>query len=153
MAAEPKAAPSVETPEHLAYKESLHRVSKDISDSLRILAETKNAATLKPMTSAQFAQVEWQSKYVPDGYDRPITLNYTGPLDAVVEMVAETVGADVRFMGRRPIVEPVVRINSTRAPAIDILRNAGTQLGSAGEIVVMPSSNLIEVRFNTDQTR
>lgn len=133
-----------ETPQ---YEELMTELAEDNARLLRALVEIQNAKTVKSMTPAEMAQVEWQSNYVPDGYDKPMSLEYTGPISNLAKMAADAVGAQFRVQGKQPIPDIMVRVSARNSTVIDVLRDAGSQMGGAGRLMVMPHSNLIQVTY------
>ncbi|MCC1496713.1 DotD/TraH family lipoprotein [Alcanivorax sp. 1008] len=133
-----------ETPK---YEQIMVELAEDNASLLRALVEIKNAKTVKAMTPAQMAQVEWQSNYVPDGYDKPMSLEYTGPISNLARMAADAVGAEFRIQGKQPIPDVMVRVSARNSTVIDVLRDAGGQMGGAGRLMVMPHSNVIQVTY------
>ena len=137
-----------ETPQ---YEEVMVELARDNAQLLRALVEIQNAKTVKAMTPADMAQVEWQSNYVPEGYDKPMSLEYTGPISNLARMAAEAVGATFRIQGKQPIPDIMVRVSARNSTVIDILRDAGSQMGGAGRLMVMPHSNVIQVTYFGEQ--
>ena len=133
------------------YSKGLEQAANDISDSLRVLAETKNADTLTLMPPDKREQVVWQSNYTPPGMDARISLDWVGPVDPVLKMISEAADYDYRIIGKKPVVDHFIRLKHQSSPAIDILRDAGVQVGSVAEVVVFPSTRLIELRYHRDQ--
>jgi defect in organelle trafficking protein DotD len=147
------AKPVAETPPMSALDRDLVRVfaasSQDIRSSLRVLAETQNARALTYMSPAEMAQAEWQSGYVPEGLEKVVTFSGAVPVLPTVEMISEFAGWNPpRVMGQKPIPDLVVDLRVKDAKAVDVLRDIGTQMGEAGEVVLYPATKIIEVRYH-----
>lgn len=133
------------------YEAGLVSAVGDISSALKVLAETKNAQTMMVMDPRRRDQVVWQSNFTPPGMDIPITLDWIGPVDPVVQLVADAAEYDYRIIGKRPVPDHFIRMRHEQATAVDVLRDAGVQVGSYAELVIFPSTRMIELRYFADQ--
>ncbi len=133
------------------YAREIYSATRRIDDSLRVLAETQNAKTIQQLTADQVAAAERNASYTPPQMHVPLTLDYVGPLQALVQMVGGATNYEVRVMGKAPVPDTLVRVQSFRKPAIDILRNAGSQAGAVADINIFAGPRVIEVRYNADR--
>jgi defect-in-organelle-trafficking protein DotD len=74
-------------------------------------------------------------------------VDWTGPLVPLVEKIAAMTDYRVKVMGNDPGIPVLVSVNAKRAVIADILQNASLQAGKKAQILVFPSSRLIEVRY------
>lgn len=135
------------------YVAGLERAAQDIQDAIRVLAETQNAQTLMQIDPRNLDRVIWQSNYTPPGMEVKLSVDWVGPIKPVVDMVAEATGYDKRIIGKPPIPDYFVRISHQQTPAIDVLRDLGTQIGPVAELAVFPATKLIELRYFVDQAQ
>lgn len=142
-----RAAGDTPTPASASVDDALARAVDDISRSLRILAETQNAVALKTMTPAQASQVKWQSSYVPPGMSTPMTLDWAGPPEPVIQMCAESAGYRFTTLGKAPVQDIIVKVRAKDRLTVDVLRDVGTQMGQLGTLRIIPETKTVELRY------
>lgn len=133
------------------YERELVQSARDIRDSLRVLAETNNAKALREMTPEQVALAERNATYTPPGMGVPLTLDWNGPLTAAIQMIAEASNYEFRVLGKAPVPDTIVRLQAFRRPAIDMIRDAGTQAGAVADVRIFEGPRIVELQYNADR--
>lgn len=142
-------AAAAHSPASASVDDALTRAVDDISKSLRILAETQNAVALKTMTPAQASQVKWQSSYVPPGMSTPMTIDWAGRPEPVIEMCAESAGYRFSTFGKAPVQDIIVKVRAKDRLVVDVLRDVGTQMGQLGTLRIIPETKTVELRYGS----
>jgi hypothetical protein len=84
----------------------------------------------------------------PPGMDVQVSINWSGPIDALVRKLGEMTGyAYTEPVGVKPATPVLVNVAVTNMSAFEILRDISAQAGSAAEVVVQPDSRRIFVRW------
>jgi len=83
---------------------------------------------------------------LPAELQRPITWRWTGRLDEAAKALAERVGYAYAPPGPDAPAMPVVAVNVTDTPAIEVFRTLGTQAGTAATLVVDPEARIVQVK-------
>ena len=73
---------------------------------------------------------------VPPELSRTATLDWIGPVETLAETLAERAGYRFSIAGPRPVRPAIVAVAARNRPLIDLLRDAGMQLGGAGTLTV-----------------
>lgn len=81
------------------------------------------------------------------GMAQPTTVEWNGPVGPLVAKIAQIAHYKVHVLGTVPAIPPLVSISAKDTPLADILRDVGFQCGSKVNIVVYPSSKIIELRY------
>lgn len=81
------------------------------------------------------------------GMSQPVSVEWNGPVGPLVQKIADIAHYKVHVLGTVPAIPPLVSISAKDTPLADILRDAGFQSGSKVNIVVYPSSRIIELRY------
>lgn len=140
---------------------ALIKASESASKSLRILAETNNAAKADMLTHDKVRQANWNASYVPVGMDRTIDFYWNSVFMPVVEMVADTSGYKLVEVNpnMRPLNFPTVTIDTNQIlyrdgkpyknnRLIDVLRSVSYQVESMGvDIKVLVEERIIQVEY------
>jgi defect-in-organelle-trafficking protein DotD len=116
----------------------LQATAEEVSQSLRQLAETQQAA--KP----------WQSAYpMPQSgpLAQAITLSWAGPPEPVLRVLADMIGYEFRAVGKPPLTADVVTLEARRVAAWTVLENIGWQLGSRATVVVNEGHREIQLVY------
>lgn len=142
-------------------KDALIKASESASQSLRILAETNNAAKSEMMTHDKVRQANWNATYVPVGMDRTVDFYWNSVFLPVVEMVADTSGYKLVEVNpnMRPLNFPTVTVDTDQTlyrdgkpyknnRLIDVLRSVSYQVESMGvDIRVLVEERIIQVEY------
>jgi len=129
------------------FKEQMQEAADRASHSQRILAESRNAITLDTLTLAEQEQIAWQSSFVPPGMEKELILEWQGPIQPLLEVMAKHAGYKLHINGKRPVTDLIVSVTPTKRPIVSIIRDIGTQLGVAGRIEVIPAHKVIELHY------
>lgn len=78
---------------------------------------------------------------------RAITVNWTGPVDQLTQVLASRASYQYRQIGAAPPVPVVVNVNVQNRPVIEVLRDIGLQLGMRGEIRVDSTTRVVELNY------
>ena len=73
---------------------------------------------------------------VPAALRMPVTLDWTGPVEALAEELARRAGYRFAEAGRRPARPLIVSVEAEGEPLIAVLRDAGLRAGSAATLTV-----------------
>ncbi len=75
------------------------------------------------------------------------TLDWSGPVEPLVQQIARASNYRVRVLGTAPAIPVMVTVYTQNAMLGDILRDVGYQCGRRARIVVFPGSRVIELRY------
>lgn len=119
----------------------LMKSAMSVEDSLRTLAATnevyaKNAINTDVLITPQGGMGELAS------------IDWSGPLEPLVEKIAEMANYRVKVFGPMPHVPVIVSISCRERMIADILKDAGLQAGKRANLVVYPTSKIIEIRYS-----
>ena len=73
---------------------------------------------------------------VPEALRRPVTLDWTGPIEALAAELARRAGYGFAEAGRRPARPLIVAVEADAEPLIAVLRDAGLRAGGAATLTV-----------------
>lgn len=119
---------------------SLAEASYSVSRSVVDLAETAQAAHPLPSIPPAPAPASY-------GMAGLTSVDWSGPIQPLVEQMAKAANYRVRVLGTRPAIPVLVTIYQKNAMLGDILRDAGYQCGRRASIAVYPESRVIELRY------
>jgi defect-in-organelle-trafficking protein DotD len=77
------------------------------------------------------------------------SVDWVGPVEPLVQRIAEANHYCLRVLGRKPAIPVIVSINAKNIPFADILRNVSLQIHKKACIVVYANSRVIELRYTT----
>lgn len=120
----------------------LMKSAMSVEESLRNLAATreiyaKNAINTDILITPQGGMGELAS------------IDWSGPIEPLLETIAEMTRYRVKVFGPTPHVPVLVNISCRQRMIADILKDAGLQCGKKANLVVYPSSRIIELRYAT----
>lgn len=121
---------------------NLTEAAASVSRSLVNLAQVEQAA--HPMT--QLSPPPNPASY---GMDVNASIDWSGPVEPLVQQLAQAVKYKVRILGVKPSIPILVTLSERNVPVADILRDAAFQCGQRAELVVLPDSKVIEIRYET----
>ncbi len=119
--------------------------------------QVSQAAVATSKALQHMAEVE-QAAFAP-GFDSPppnfanyglgqkVSVDWSGPVEGLVREIAAVSGYKMRVVGAEPAVPVLVDIYARNQPIGDILRNAGYQTDQRANVVILPDSHYIEVRY------
>lgn len=119
----------------------LMRSALSVEDSLRTLASTqdryaKNALNTDILVTPQ------------GGMGKLASLDWSGPIEPLLEKVGELTSYRVKVLGPTPAIPLIITISCRERMIADILKDAGLQAGKKANVVVYPTSRIIELRYS-----
>jgi len=117
----------------------LAMAAQDASRSLVELADIEKTRT--PISTAD------RIDNVPRQLMKKMSISWNGPIGPLAQQVAKEVEYKFIELGKRSPMPLLVQIDAIDTPAIDILRNAGLQLGTRASLVVDIPNRNIEVHY------
>ena len=84
-------------------------------------------------------------RLVPEALARRVSLDWAGPLETVVERLADEAGYRFEAAGAMPVRPVFVEIDAESRPLIALLRDAGIQAGAAGLVVVDATRDVVRL--------
>jgi defect-in-organelle-trafficking protein DotD len=127
------------SPRSNAY-DALAEAAVSVRQSLTDLGEIEQAAY--PPQSV--AEVPDPSTY---GMNIPTSIDWDGPIQPLAQQIANAANYKLRVLGRRPSIPVIVSVSAHNEPLGDILRDVGYQSKNRAQIVVFPSTHVIELRY------
>lgn len=76
------------------------------------------------------------------------SLDWSGPIEPLLERIGEMTRYRVKVLGPIPPIPLIVTISCRERLIADILKDAGLQAGKRANLVVYPSSRIIELRYS-----
>lgn len=121
---------------------NLTEAAASVSRSLVNLAEVEQAA--HPLT-------QLNPPPSPASYGMAVnaSIDWSGPVEPLVQQLAQAVKYQVRILGVKPSIPILVTLSERNAPVADILRDVAFQCGQRAELVVLPDSKVIEIRYES----
>lgn len=119
---------------------SLAEASYSVSRSIVDLAETAQAAHPTPNLTPPPSPASY-------GMGGTTSVDWSGPIEPLVEQLAKAANYRVRVLGTRPAIPVIVTVNSKNQMLGDILRDVGYQGGERAAVVVFPNSRVVELRY------
>ena len=81
------------------------------------------------------------------GMEAIASVDWTGPLEPLIEKLAKACHYKVNVVGRRPTIPALVSVSAHNATLAQIMRNAVYQAQKKAQIAVYASSKVIEIRY------
>lgn len=121
----------------------LMKSAMSVENSLKTLAATqdiyaKNAINTDILVTPQ------------GGMGGLASLDWSGPIEPLLEKIADMTHYRVKVLGPIPAVPLIVNISSRERVVADILKDAGLQAGKRANLVVYPTSRIIELRYTAN---
>jgi len=118
----------------------LVKAALSVEDSMRTLAATqevyaKNAINTDVLITPQ------------GGMGGLTRLDWSGPIEPLLEKIGALTQYRVKILGPVPTIPIVVTISSRERTIADVLKDAGLQAGKRANLVVYPTSRIIELRY------
>ena len=112
-----------------------------VSESLKELAEIERS--VNPGVSLPVAP-----NPVCVGMEGTASIDWTGPVEPLVRRIAAASHYRVRILGPRPAIPVLVQVSTQNVPLMDILRDLTYQAQKNADIVLYPSTHVIELRYH-----
>lgn len=127
----------------------LRAAAVDVSASLRMLAETNNAAVQPHLSRQQKRQAVIAATRTPSAMERALTVNWEGPveIEAALATLAQSSGYALEVVGDAPTPPIIVYVYSAGQPLINVLRDVAYQAGSRAAVDVFEKHRKIVLRY------
>lgn len=129
----------------------------DQANLSRAEVQLANAATSVTNSLVELAAIQkavYPAVKLPDlpdankiGMGQRASIDWTGPIEPLIKNIGNVSGYNVRVIGKAPPLPVLVSINKQNAPLAVILRDAAFQCGDKVNIVLYPTSKVIEMRY------
>ena len=104
-------------------------------------------ANIEQQRSPAAQPLESDYSGAPPNLQQPVTLRWSGPIEAVTRTLAERAGYKFRVKGNVPAVPLTVNVDVYEQPILHVLRDIGLQAGHRADLAVDGASGVIEVRY------
>lgn len=84
---------------------------------------------------------------LPDEIVQKIDLDWQGPVEPMLQALADRAGYTFRVIGRAPATPVTVSITQEDVPLHDVVREAGTMVNDVADVILNPSLKMIEMRY------
>lgn len=118
----------------------LYETAVSVEQSLRTLAAAQNKVNQPAINTEPLMTVE-------GGMSKIVTVDWAGPIENLLQKIAEMSEYQLKVFGQDPNFPVLVSIYAKRAYLADLVKDAGIQAGARADIVVYPSTRVIELRF------
>jgi defect in organelle trafficking protein DotD len=75
------------------------------------------------------------------------SIHWTGPIEPLIEKIAHAANYTLQVLGHQPAMPTMISVKAKDSSLATILRDARFQAQKSTEIVVYPSSKIIELRY------
>lgn len=82
------------------------------------------------------------------GMDKMASLDWTGPVEPVLEKIADVSHYKLHVIGRKPVIPVFISISVNNQPVADILRDITYQVVMKADIALYPKARVIELRYH-----
>lgn len=114
------------------------------------LSASKSIQSLSALEHA--AKPEVKKKPAPNpiktGLDQRVTIEWTGPVEPVLEKLAKNAHYRVNLLGQPPVAPILVSVNRSDAYLADVIQDIAYQVQRFADVSVNASEKLIELRYN-----
>lgn len=123
------------------------------------LAEAAQRTADAVESLASIEQARTPELYTPIVADAPqelrllVTVQWTGPWENLLKVMAERVGYGFRVIGKTPPVPVVVTVDAKQEAYVDVMRNIGLQAAGRADLVLDSQNKMVEVRYAPDTGR
>lgn len=85
--------------------------------------------------------------YAPQELRRTVTVKWVGPIEPVMQRLADRAGYQMQVNGDLPPAPVVVTLDVRQKMVIDVLRDLGLQAGQRADVVVDPERSIVELNY------
>jgi len=131
--------------------------SKVLSSSDPALVETAEAAvsvshSLSELGLAQRNQQgllkrESEASDLPRVMSRLVSIDWAGPVEPLVKQLAENTQLRLKVIGKEPAIPVLVSLRKRDTSVYEVLQDVRGQVGDRADIMVFPSSGVIELHY------
>lgn len=111
----------------------------------RAIAEVE-VATAAPKRAGPGSSVPAGVVLPPEAV-QPVTIDWNGPIELLLEEMAKRAGYSFRMTGNKPANPFMVSISAHEEPLFGIVRRAGAMAHGYADIGFNPSTRIIEIRY------
>lgn len=90
---------------------------------------------------------------MPQALQRPVTVDWIGPLEALAETLARHAGYRFVTAGAPPVRPLMVAVSAEQTPVVEVLRDVGMQAGSGATLVVDASRRTVRLDWSERQRK
>lgn len=83
----------------------------------------------------------------PQELQQAVTVKWSGPVEKIVQALADKAGYRFNIVGRAPPVPVIATVDVYQKPLIKVLHDIGLQLGDRADLALDTSKSLIEVHY------
>ncbi len=134
---------SVGSPQIVASPDSVSMMLAESADRASAALQTLAAVEQARTPATQMSPIS----DVPQELRRTITVNWVGPIEPIVKTLADRAGYGFLVLGSEPSIPVVVSIDAENSRVVDLLRDAGLQLGKRGDVKVDAKSRMVEIYY------
>jgi len=134
-------------PQLVAAPDSVSAMLADAADRTASALETLAAVEQHRAPGIAAPSVQNASRSL----QTPISVNWTGPVEALASALADRTGYRFAVLGEEPAIPVVISVNSTHTPAIEVLRDIGLQMGRRADLRVDSPRKAIEIHYSAPQ--
>lgn len=84
---------------------------------------------------------------IPQTLTRVMSIDWAGPVEPLVKQIAQANHLRVKIIGKEPAIPVLVSMRKREVAAYDILQDIQAQIQPRAEIVVFPTSGVIELHY------
>ncbi len=129
------------SPEESSIRPHLEATASSIEQSLLTLAETQ-----EPYQSQAVNTVPLVTN--AGGMGGTVNIDWSGPIEPLLQKVASYTQYKVKVLGSEPPVAIIVSVTGKQMLVADVVKSAGLQAGKRANIVVYPTTRIIELRYS-----
>jgi defect-in-organelle-trafficking protein DotD len=139
--------------------EALNASVPDAATITARLAEAAQRTADAVENLSSIEQARTPELYSPVVNDAPpelrllVTVQWTGPWENLVKVMAERVNYDFRVIGKSPPTPVVVTVDARQQPYVDVIRNIGLQAAGRADLVLDSQNKVVEIRYAPDTGR
>lgn len=127
--------------EENSIRPQLEATATSVEQSLLSLAETQ-----EPYQSQAINTVPLVTN--AGGMGGTINIDWSGPIEPLLQKLAGYTQYKVKVLGNEPPVAIIVSVTGKQMIVADVVKSAGLQAGKRANIVVYPTTKIIELRYS-----
>lgn len=139
----PGRATYTQDPQVVATPDRVSAMLADAADKASNALQTLAAVEQARAPAADMARID----NAPIELRRAVTVSWIGPVDNILQMLADRASYSFEPLGDTPPVPVVVNIDVENKPIIDVLRDIGLQLGNRADVRVDANRHIVELHY------
>lgn len=132
---------SAKTPEESSIRPHLEATATSIEKHLLSLAETQEPYQSQAINTAPLVTSA-------GGMGGTVNLDWSGPIEPLLQKIAGYTQYKVKVLGNEPASAIIVSVTGKQMLVADVIKSAGLQAGKRANIVVYPTTRIIELRYS-----